>query len=92
VTGHRHRAPTSAPLSTKLIVGLGAGLVVFGFALAGWERLSDDPDAAAPPPAVQSAARYLPSLDSLMLFVGGSLVALIAGVYVMVRARGQTRR
>jgi hypothetical protein len=87
VTRHRHRTSTSAPLSTKIVVWLGLGLVAFGFGMAGWQRLTpeDAPDEVSP--ATQAAQQYLPDMHTVALYLLFFLIAVLGGAYVLVRSR-----
>jgi hypothetical protein len=82
----RHRPPTSAPLSTKIAVGLGLLLVGGGFALAGWQRLTGDDSTDAAPPT-GTPHQYLPSVETVVAYAAAIVTVVIAGGYVLVRAR-----
>jgi hypothetical protein len=83
----RHRPPTSAPLSTRIAVGFGLLLVVGGFALAGWERLTEDDSTEVSAPTGPPTHEYLPNVETVVAYAGAIVAVVIAGGYVLVRAR-----
>jgi hypothetical protein len=85
VTRHHHRASMSAPLSTKIVVFLGVALVVVGFGVAGWQRLTahDAPDGTSVP---AQTAQYLPDIGNVVAYVALILIAVVGGAYVLVRS------
>lgn len=87
MTSHRHRASLSTPLSTKLVVWLGVGLVATGFGVAGWQRLAPDdpPDNASP--TTQAAQQYLPDVRTVVGYLAVIVIVLLAGAYVLIRSR-----
>jgi hypothetical protein len=87
VAATRRRAPTSAPVSTKIVVGLGLLLVVGGFALAGWQSLTSDDPAEAIAAAPHPAQQYLPSVETVVAYAAAIGTVVIAGAYVLVRSR-----
>jgi hypothetical protein len=77
----------STPLSTKIVVGLGVGLVLFGFGVAGWQRLAaaDDTDEASS--TVQNAQHYLPDARTVVAYLAVIIAVMLASAYLLVRSR-----
>jgi hypothetical protein len=84
----RHRQGTlSTPLSTKIVVVLGIGLVLFGFGVAGWQRLSPDNETDQTSSTVQNAQQYLPDARTVVAYLAVIVVAILGGAYLLVRSR-----
>jgi hypothetical protein len=87
VTGDRRGAPTSAPLSTKILVGVGVLCVLGGFGIAGWQRLTEHDESDQTSTSAQIAHQYLPDVRTLVLYLAVVVAAILAGAYLLVRAR-----
>jgi hypothetical protein len=89
VTGQRRGSGLSTPLSTKIVVFLGVAFVVVGFGIAGWQALAPDDPPEPAPVATQTAQQYLPDIRTVVVYLAVILAAILAGAYVLVRARRQ---
>jgi hypothetical protein len=87
VTRHRHGRSLSTPLSTKIVVGLGLGLVILGFGVAGWQRLAPDDDADQASSTAQTAQQYLPDVRTVVAYLAVIVAVMLAGAYLLVRSR-----
>jgi uncharacterized membrane protein YidH (DUF202 family) len=87
VTRHRHGTSLSTPLSTKIVVVLGVGLVLLGFGVAGWQRLSPDDDKDQASTTAQTAQQYLPDVRTVVAYLAVIVVVILAGAFLLVRSR-----